>query len=158
MKEEKSVQGKKVKEETRDAEIAKQFTKKRNFDIGKGTEKELPFFVAEVKKNMCMYLKNQGGYKQSHFKGMNYEDIRPIFEREQKWIKDFVPIDSKVVGSNAEKGVGSRKKTLSRKRTCGKNSEESVKKRKLEDDTERAELKAYLDIVPGDEIAMEVES
>ncbi|GJX92618.1 hypothetical protein Tco_0347204, partial [Tanacetum coccineum] len=30
---------------------------------------------------MCMYLKNQGGYKQSHFKGMSYEDIRPIFER-----------------------------------------------------------------------------
>ncbi|GJS88675.1 hypothetical protein Tco_0771311 [Tanacetum coccineum] len=29
---------------------------------------------------------------------------------------------------------------------------------KLEDDTEKEELKAYLDIVPGDEIAMEVES
>ncbi|GJW22476.1 hypothetical protein Tco_0033098 [Tanacetum coccineum] len=35
------------------------------------------FSVAEVRKNMCMYLKNQGGYKQSHFKGMSYEDIRP---------------------------------------------------------------------------------
>ncbi|GKB67155.1 hypothetical protein Tco_0928567 [Tanacetum coccineum] len=40
-----------------------------------------PFSVAEVRKNMCMYLKNQGGYKPSHFKGMSYEDIRPIFER-----------------------------------------------------------------------------
>ncbi|GKA21311.1 hypothetical protein Tco_0701300, partial [Tanacetum coccineum] len=30
---------------------------------------------------MCMYLKNQRGYKQSYFKGMSYEDIRPIFER-----------------------------------------------------------------------------
>ncbi|GJY37463.1 hypothetical protein Tco_0422841 [Tanacetum coccineum] len=39
------------------------------------------FFKAKVRKNMCMYLKNQGGYKQSHFKGMSYEDIRPIFER-----------------------------------------------------------------------------
>ncbi|GKF27425.1 hypothetical protein Tco_0083319, partial [Tanacetum coccineum] len=38
-----------------------------------------PFSVAEVRKNMCMYLKNQGGYKRSHFKGMNYEEIRPIF-------------------------------------------------------------------------------
>ncbi|GJS93384.1 hypothetical protein Tco_0800352 [Tanacetum coccineum] len=63
-----------------------------------------------------------------------------------------------VVGSNAEKGVRSRKKTLARKRTGGKDSEESVKKQKLEDDTEKEELKAYLDIVPGDEIAMEVES
>ncbi|GKD16840.1 hypothetical protein Tco_1205998, partial [Tanacetum coccineum] len=33
-----------------------------------------PFFVAEVRKNMCMYLKNQGGYKQSHFKGMWFEE------------------------------------------------------------------------------------
>ncbi|GJX69818.1 reverse transcriptase domain-containing protein [Tanacetum coccineum] len=67
-------------------------------------------------------------------------------------------MDSKVVGSSAEKGVRSRKKTLARKRTSGKDSEESVKKQKLEDDTKKEELKAYLDIVPGDEIAMEVES
>ncbi|GJY14970.1 hypothetical protein Tco_0385392 [Tanacetum coccineum] len=39
------------------------------------------FSKAEVRKNMCIYLKNQGGYKPSHFKGMSYEDIRPIFER-----------------------------------------------------------------------------
>ncbi|GJW88099.1 hypothetical protein Tco_0163439, partial [Tanacetum coccineum] len=39
------------------------------------------FSVAEVRKNVCMYLKNQGGHKQSHFKGISYEDIRPIFER-----------------------------------------------------------------------------
>ncbi|GKB58692.1 hypothetical protein Tco_0914878 [Tanacetum coccineum] len=36
------------------------------------------FSVAEVRKNMCMYLKNQGGYKMSHLKGMSYEEIRPI--------------------------------------------------------------------------------
>nr|GEW16963.1 hypothetical protein [Tanacetum cinerariifolium] len=29
-----------------------------------------PFSKADVKKNMIMYLKNQGGYKQSYFKGM----------------------------------------------------------------------------------------
>ncbi|GJW34586.1 hypothetical protein Tco_0054618 [Tanacetum coccineum] len=37
-----------------------------------------PRSVAEVRKNMCIYLKNQGGYKMKHFKGMSYEDIRPI--------------------------------------------------------------------------------
>ncbi|GKA75328.1 hypothetical protein Tco_0781706 [Tanacetum coccineum] len=40
-----------------------------------------PYFVAEVRKNMCIYLKNQGGFKMSHFKGMSYEEIRPIYER-----------------------------------------------------------------------------
>nr|GEV71967.1 hypothetical protein [Tanacetum cinerariifolium] len=40
-----------------------------------------------------------------------------------------------------------RKKTLARKRAGGNNSQKSVKKQKLEDDTEKKELKAYLDIV-----------
>ncbi|GJY55117.1 hypothetical protein Tco_0446781 [Tanacetum coccineum] len=47
-----------------------------------------------------------------------------LYEKEQKWIKDFVPMDSKVVGSSAEKEVGSRKKTLARKRTGGKDRDE----------------------------------
>ncbi|GKG06853.1 hypothetical protein Tco_0329822, partial [Tanacetum coccineum] len=40
-----------------------------------------PRSVAEVRKNMCIYLCNQGGYKIRHFKGMSYEDIRVIFEK-----------------------------------------------------------------------------
>nr|GEU38358.1 copia protein [Tanacetum cinerariifolium] len=35
-----------------------------------------PFSKAKVRKNMCMYLKNQRGYKQNYFKGMKYKDIR----------------------------------------------------------------------------------
>ncbi|GJX13650.1 hypothetical protein Tco_0205408 [Tanacetum coccineum] len=51
-----------------------------------------PFFVAEVRKNMCLYLKNQGVYKMSHFKGMSYEDIRPIFERVWDQYQAFIPM------------------------------------------------------------------
>ncbi|GKC20930.1 hypothetical protein Tco_1023080 [Tanacetum coccineum] len=54
------------------------------------------FSKAEVRKNMCMYLKNQGGYKQSHFRGMSYEDIRPIFERVRDQNQAFVPKDSEI--------------------------------------------------------------
>ncbi|GJS75589.1 hypothetical protein Tco_0725470, partial [Tanacetum coccineum] len=53
---------------------------------------------------------------------------------------------------------GSRKKTLARKRASEKQSEEGAKRQKMEDDTEKEELKAYLDIVPGEEFAMDVES
>ncbi|GJV50852.1 copia protein [Tanacetum coccineum] len=135
------------------------------------------FSIAEVRKNMCMYLKNQGGYKQSHFKGMSFEDVRLIFERVWDQNHTFVPKDSKIEkevmkrpgfdlqqesikkNDNSIKPTrGTRKKTLARKRAGGKDSEESVKKQKLEDDTEKEELKAYLDIVPGEEFAMEVES
>ncbi|GKD09936.1 hypothetical protein Tco_1189621 [Tanacetum coccineum] len=55
-----------------------------------------PFSVAEVRKNMCLYLKNQGGYKMSHFKGMSYEDIRPIFEIVWDQNQAFIPMDSEI--------------------------------------------------------------
>ncbi|GJZ41475.1 ribonuclease H-like domain-containing protein [Tanacetum coccineum] len=80
-----------------------------------------PFSVAEVRKNMCMYLKNQGGYKLSHFKGMSYEDIRPIFKRVWDQNQAFVPKDS------------------------------NIEKEKLEDDTEKEELQVYLNIVLEEE-------
>nr|GEW46249.1 hypothetical protein [Tanacetum cinerariifolium] len=53
-----------------------------------------PFSKAEVRKNMIMYLKNQVGYKQSHFKGMKYEDIKPIFKRVWDQVHIFVPKDT----------------------------------------------------------------
>ncbi|GKB67778.1 hypothetical protein Tco_0929190 [Tanacetum coccineum] len=113
------------------------------------------FSKAKVRKNMCMYLKNQGGYKQSYFRGMSYEDIRPIFERVWDQNHAFVPKDFEI---EKEPSGGSRKKTLARKRASEKQSEEGKKRQKMEDDTEKEELKAYLDIVPGEEFAMDVES
>ncbi|GKB60826.1 hypothetical protein Tco_0917012 [Tanacetum coccineum] len=53
---------------------------------------------------------------------------------------------------------GSRKKTLAKKRASEKQSEEGEKRQKMEDSTEKEELKAYLDIVPGEEFAVDVES
>ncbi|GJX65417.1 hypothetical protein Tco_0299760, partial [Tanacetum coccineum] len=52
-----------------------------------------PRFVAKVRKNMLMYLKNQGGYKMKDFKGMSYDDIRPIFEKVWDQVHSFVPMD-----------------------------------------------------------------
>ncbi|GJU81899.1 hypothetical protein Tco_1284264 [Tanacetum coccineum] len=71
-------------------------------------------------------------------------------------IQSFAPMDSEKVKGSEKKG--SRKKTLARKRAGEKQSEESMKKQKLEDDIEKEELKAYLDLVPREEFAMEIES
>ncbi|GJW95904.1 hypothetical protein Tco_0175576 [Tanacetum coccineum] len=92
------------------------------------------FSVAEVRKNMCMYLKNQGGYKQSHFKGISYEDIRPIFERVWDQNNAFVPKDSEI-----EKEVMKRpgfyfQQKSSKKRSREDSDEDNAKKQKLEDD------------------------
>nr|GEY99524.1 xylulose kinase-1 [Tanacetum cinerariifolium] len=42
--------------------------------------KRKPQTEAQARKNMMMYLKNLAGSKLDYFKGMSYDDIRPIFE------------------------------------------------------------------------------
>nr|GEY63908.1 hypothetical protein [Tanacetum cinerariifolium] len=42
--------------------------------------KRNPQTEAQTRKNMMMYLKNVVGFKLDYFKGMSYDDIRPIFE------------------------------------------------------------------------------
>ncbi|GJR37062.1 hypothetical protein Tco_1212746 [Tanacetum coccineum] len=40
-----------------------------------------PKTISQARRNMIKYLKNQGKYKISDFKGMSYNEIRPIFEK-----------------------------------------------------------------------------
>ncbi|GKA31989.1 putative ribonuclease H-like domain-containing protein [Tanacetum coccineum] len=88
-----------------------------------------------------------------------FKEIQKLYEREQKWINDFVPMDFEVVKDNRKGKVeGSRKKTISRKRTGEKLDDESVKRQKIEDDAEKEELRAYLDIILRDDEAVNVES
>ncbi|GJY71051.1 hypothetical protein Tco_0474754 [Tanacetum coccineum] len=133
-----------------------------------------PYSVAEVRKNMVRYLINQGGYKQRHFKGMSYQDIRPIFEKVWDQNQVFVPMGSEiekehskpveeetvhqeevkteqVVKESSRKTRGRRKKSLARKRVRETQSEESSKKQKLEDDAEKEELRLGLKIVSDED-------
>ncbi|GJS51651.1 hypothetical protein Tco_0625013 [Tanacetum coccineum] len=71
------------------------------------------FSKVEVSKNMCIYLKNQGGYKQSHFKGMSYEDVIPLFERVWDQNQSFVPKDFEIE-KEEKKRESVRKKELKR--------------------------------------------
>ncbi|GJX61166.1 hypothetical protein Tco_0294066 [Tanacetum coccineum] len=116
------------------------------------------FFVAEVRKNMCMYLKNQGGYKQSHFKGMSYEDIRPIFERVWDQNNAFVPKDSEIEKEVMKRPGFNFQQKSSKKRSREDSDEDNAKKQKLEDDAEKKELRDSMDVVPRDDIAIDVES
>nr|GEW94572.1 hypothetical protein [Tanacetum cinerariifolium] len=42
--------------------------------------KKRPRTEAQARRNMIMYLKNVVGFRLDYFKGMSYDDIRPIFE------------------------------------------------------------------------------
>ncbi|GJU90931.1 hypothetical protein Tco_1303354 [Tanacetum coccineum] len=43
---------------------------------------------------MIKYLKNQGNFKINDFKGMSYNEIRPIFEKLWDFNQSFVPMDA----------------------------------------------------------------
>ncbi|GJQ93313.1 hypothetical protein Tco_0004452 [Tanacetum coccineum] len=141
------------------------------------TQKMKPKTVAQARRNMIKYLKNQGNYKIRDFKGMSYNDIRPIFEKVWDFNQNIEPMDAehgsekqqsptkekspeKVVEEEidtqeelkeAVKEPGAkRKKSIPRKTTR--------KRQKLEEDAEKDELKGFLDIVPREEAPIEIES
>ncbi|GJW29371.1 hypothetical protein Tco_0046246 [Tanacetum coccineum] len=143
------------------------------------------FSIAEVRKNMCIYLKNQGGYKQSHFKGMSYEDIRPIFERVWDQNHAFVPKDSEIekevmkrsgfdlqqeslkqveeeivqqddVVSEQVVKESSRKAEGRLKRKTSKARKDKDKRQKNQDDPEKLTLMEYVEVISDSEEVISV--
>ncbi|GJU79427.1 hypothetical protein Tco_1281792 [Tanacetum coccineum] len=72
------------------------------------TQKMKPKTVAQARRNMIKYLKNQGNYKISDFKGMSYNDIRPIFEKVWDFNHNIEPIDAEH-GSEKQKSPAKEK-------------------------------------------------
>ncbi|GKE56120.1 hypothetical protein Tco_1495305, partial [Tanacetum coccineum] len=60
------------------------------------TLKKKPVSVAQARKNMMIYLKNMAGYKMGYFKGMSYDEIRPMFKKEYNKIQDLFKKDTEV--------------------------------------------------------------
>nr|GEZ85592.1 tryptophan--tRNA ligase, cytoplasmic [Tanacetum cinerariifolium] len=55
--------------------------------------KRKPISIAQARKNMIVYLKNIVGYKMEHFKGMTYDKVRPIFEKEYNKVQTLFKPD-----------------------------------------------------------------
>ncbi|GKD10406.1 hypothetical protein Tco_1190091 [Tanacetum coccineum] len=103
----------------------------------------ITFSKAEVRKNMCTYLKNQGGYKMKDFKGMSFEEIRPIFEKVWDYNHAFVPKDSKIekevmkrsgfhLQQESKKAEGSLKRKTSKERLDITKRQKSDKQAKVQ--------------------------
>nr|GEZ55173.1 retrovirus-related Pol polyprotein from transposon TNT 1-94 [Tanacetum cinerariifolium] len=108
---------------------------------------------AQLKNKMVTYLKHMGKYTHNQLTRKRFKEIQILYEREQKWINNFVPIDSEEVNDSKQQAESSKK------RSRVDHDKESVKKQKLkEDDAEKEELRACLDIVLVDDIAINVES
>ncbi|GJT88382.1 hypothetical protein Tco_1070099 [Tanacetum coccineum] len=187
----------------RDEEIARQWDeeeRKRAMDEAKTTKKidwndpsviryhslkMKPKTIAQARRNMIKYLKNQGNFKISQFKGMSYNDIRPIFEKIWDFNQNIVPMDAehgsgkqkspqkspekspakekspeKVVEEESETQEelkeGVKEPTTKRKKSIPRKT--TRKRQKLEEDAEKDELKGFLNIVPKEEAPIEIAS
>ncbi|GKA59454.1 putative reverse transcriptase domain-containing protein [Tanacetum coccineum] len=75
------------------------------------TLKMKPKTVAQARKNMIKYLKNQGNYKISDFKGMSYDEIRPIFEKVWDFNQHIEPMEHETEKMKSPKKMKSREKS-----------------------------------------------
>ncbi|GJZ36052.1 hypothetical protein Tco_0581869 [Tanacetum coccineum] len=119
---------------------------------------------------MDCYLRYQSNYKMKDFEAMSYDEIRPNFEKVWDFNHNFVYMDLEIEKEKkkpaefqdikeeqtekdiSKKTTGKRKKYLPRRRTRS-----TAKKQKVEQDDEKEELKSYLDIVPREDVAVDVE-
>nr|GEV25235.1 hypothetical protein [Tanacetum cinerariifolium] len=102
--------------------------------------KRKPQTEAQARKNMMIYLRNMARFKMDYFKGMKYDDIRPIFEKYFNSNVDFMEKTKERVEEEDSKAL---------KRISESQKDKAAKKKKL--DEEVAELKRHLQIVSNDE-------
>ncbi|GJR23693.1 hypothetical protein Tco_0972220 [Tanacetum coccineum] len=124
------------------------------------TQKMKPKTVAQARKNMIKYLKNQGNYKISDFKGMSYDEIRPIFEKVWDFNQHIEPVEPetekmkspekmKSAEKMEEEDVASQKEMKEVSKETGAKRKKSIprkstrKRQKLEEDDEKEELKGF---------------
>nr|GEZ97971.1 hypothetical protein [Tanacetum cinerariifolium] len=98
--------------------------------------KRKPQTEAQAQKNMMMYLKNVVGFKLDYFKGMSYDDVRPIFEAKFNSNMDFLLKTKEQIKEEENKALQSINETP---------AEKATKRRKLNKEVE--DLKRHLEIM-----------
>ncbi|GJR40133.1 hypothetical protein Tco_1215817 [Tanacetum coccineum] len=66
---------------------------------------------AQVRNMMITYLKHMGKYTHQQLKHKTLEELQKLYQKDQKWINDFQPMDSEEDGSNTKK-AGKRIKRI----------------------------------------------
>nr|GEW36515.1 putative ribonuclease H-like domain-containing protein [Tanacetum cinerariifolium] len=67
--------------------------------------KRKPKIEVQAMKNMIVYLKNVAGFKMNFFRGMSYDDIRPIFEKQFNSIVCFLEKEEEQLEEEASKAL-----------------------------------------------------
>nr|GEU54560.1 cytochrome P450 reductase [Tanacetum cinerariifolium] len=102
--------------------------------------KRKPQTEAQARKNIIMYLKNVDGFKMDYFKGMSYDDIRPIFEAKFNSNVAFFLKTKEQIEEEENRALQKINETL---------AERATKRRKLDEEVE--DLKRHLEIVADED-------
>nr|GEW10673.1 hypothetical protein [Tanacetum cinerariifolium] len=133
--------------------------RKKHFAALRAQEKRnKPPTKTQIKSQMSTYLKHMGGYRQSHLKGMRFDEIKKLFHREMRKVNDFIAMDSETQKSSAKEAQENNTKRIA------EHLESDIsKKQKVDENVEPViddsdELKKYVEIVPDDEDEVLIEA
>nr|GEX01226.1 xylulose kinase-1 [Tanacetum cinerariifolium] len=105
--------------------------------------KKRPQTEAQAQRNMITYLKNFVGFILDYFKGMYYDDIRPIFKAKFNTNIEFLLKSKEQIEEEENRAIESINKTPAQK---------AAKRRKLNDEVKEVEdIKQHLEIVPDED-------
>ncbi|GJV32562.1 hypothetical protein Tco_1392962 [Tanacetum coccineum] len=118
------------------------------------------FFINEQARFLVETITERKRFTYNQLKNKSFEEIQKLYEKEQKWIKDFIPMDSE---------EGEKKAASSKKRPRAEPNEEGVKRQKIgqtsgsgeeqsaekEKELSKEELQKILVVVPVEEVYVE---
>nr|GEU46941.1 xylulose kinase-1 [Tanacetum cinerariifolium] len=102
--------------------------------------KRKPQTKAQARKNMMIYLRNVVGFKMDYFKGLTYDDIRPIFEKKFNFNVAFLQKTKEHMEEEDSRAL---------KRLSESQEDKAAKKQKLDKEVE--ELRKHLMTVPNED-------
>ncbi|GKA68636.1 hypothetical protein Tco_0768553 [Tanacetum coccineum] len=108
---------------------------------------------------MMIYLKNMARYKMNYFKGMSYDEIRPIFEEEYNKIQTLFKKDTEVEKTKTKRIAEEilLQESFKKLRVAKASRSEPIQEQPTKEPKEvsEEELKKMLEIVPVEEIKAE---
>nr|GEU46439.1 hypothetical protein [Tanacetum cinerariifolium] len=105
--------------------------------------KKRPQTEAHARRNMMVYLKNTVGFRLDYFKGISYDDIRPIFEPKFNSNIEFLLKSKEQIEEEENRAIASINETPAQK---------AAKRRRMNEEAKDVEeLKQHLEIVPDED-------
>nr|GEV27259.1 hypothetical protein [Tanacetum cinerariifolium] len=148
---------------TEEARLLTEYLERRKKQLAAERTKAIrnkPPTRTQVRNRMITYLKHMGKYTHQQLKHKTLEEFHMLYEREKKWIDDFVPMDSekeekkiKRVADSAPKQKSSKKQKMMQEQESAKSDEEES----ADYEQENKELRMWLTIVSDEEETVDPE-